>query len=117
MGESMLILASILNLGLSGLSTKFITNDDADRISLCLKVLVESTDDRIKEIFNQDCRAALMDMIEAQGSTETLLGSGSKKPGLHIGTQADQPIKFSQLSKANDLASAGDIVELGLSQA
>ena len=58
-----------------------------------------------------------MDMIEAQGSTETLLGSGSKKPGLHIGTQADQPIKFSQLSKANDLASAGDIFELGLSQA
>ena len=56
MGESMLILASILHLGQSGLPTKAITNDDADRISLCLKVLVESTDDRIKEIFNQDCR-------------------------------------------------------------
>ena len=52
----MLILASILHLGQSGLPTKAITNDDADRISLCLKVLVESTDDRIKEIFNQDCR-------------------------------------------------------------
>ena len=40
---------------------------------------------------------------------------------LHIfllaGTQADSPIKFSQLSKANDLAAAGDIFELGLSQA
>ena len=33
------------------------------------------------------------------------------------GTQADSPIKFSQLSKANDLAAAGDIFELGLSQA
>ena len=33
------------------------------------------------------------------------------------GTQADAPIKFSQLSKTNDLAAAGDIFELGLSQA
>ena len=36
---------------------------------------------------------------------------------LLAGTQADSPIKFSQLSKANDLAAAGDIFELGLSQA
>ena len=57
-------------------------------------------------------------MIEAQGSTEILFGNtGTKKSGLHSGTQADSPIKFSQLSKANDLASAGDIFELGLSQA
>ena len=37
-GEAMLVLASVLHLGQSGLPSKAITNDDADRIALCLKV-------------------------------------------------------------------------------
>jgi len=115
-GESMLIMASVLHLGQSGLPTKAITNDDADRISLNLKVLAETCPDNIKEIFNQDCRVALNEMIDAQGSTVTVTGQSKKSGGLS-GTQADSPIKFSQLSKANDLAAAGDIFELGLSQA
>jgi len=41
--ESMLVLTSILHLGKSGLPTKPITPDDADRISFCLKVLAEQT--------------------------------------------------------------------------
>merc|ERR1712242_289493 len=40
-----------------------------------------------------------------------------KKSASLLSTQADSPIKFTQLSKANDLAAAGDIFELGLSQA
>jgi len=54
-------------------------------------------------------------MIEAQGASEIL--STNKKKNLALNTQADAPIRFSQLSKTNDLASAGDIFELGLSQA
>merc|ERR1719384_1572533 len=53
-------------------------------------------------------------MIEAFGST---MESAAKKKVGSLATQADSPIKFSQLSKGNDLASAGDIFELGLSQA
>ena len=49
-------------------------------------------------------------MIEAQGASEIL--SANKKKNLAINTQADAPIRFSQLSKTNDLASAGDIFEL-----
>ena len=113
-GESMLILASILHLGQSGLPSKAITNDDADRIALCLKFLAESGPDNPKEIFSQDCRQALIEMIEAFGST---MESAAKKKVGSLATQADSPIKFSQLSKGNDLASAGDIFELGLSQA
>jgi coatomer subunit beta len=41
--ESMLVLTSILHLGKSGLPAKSITPDDADRISFCLKVLVDQT--------------------------------------------------------------------------
>ena len=116
-GESMLILASILHLGQSGLPSKAITNDDADRIALCLKFLAESGPENLKEIFSKDCREALIEMIEAQGSTEVLVNASKKKSGTLALTQADSPIKFTQLSKANDLASAGDIFELGLSQA
>ena len=117
MGEAMLISASVLHLGQSGLPAKAMTNDDADRISLCLKVLAESNGpETLKAIFNEECRDALNQMIEAQGSCETILASGKKK-ATGLSTQADSPIKFTQLSKANDLASAGDIFELGLSQA
>ena len=101
----MLILASVLHLGQSGLvckyfyifliinftkkkfyfflqPTKAITNDDADRISLCLKVLAESCPENIREIFNQDCRVALNEMIDAQGSTVTVTGQSKKSGGL-----------------------------------
>ena len=112
----MLVLASVLHLGRSGLPTKAITNDDSDRIALCLKVLAESGPENMKDIFNKECRDALNGMIEAQGSNEAIVSSKKKKSSA-MSTQADSPIKFTQLSKANDLASAGDIFELGLSQA
>merc|ERR1712172_389043 len=89
-GEAMLVLASVLHLGQSGLPSKAITNDDADRIALCLK-----------EIFNKECREALIEMIEAQGASEIL--STNKKKNLALNTQAAAPIRFSQLSKTNDL--------------
>ena len=41
--ETMLVLASMLHLGKSGLPEKPITADDADRISLCLKVLSDQS--------------------------------------------------------------------------
>lgn len=125
LGESMLISASVLHLGQSGLPAKAISNDDADRIALCLKVLAESggAPDSIRSIFQTECRQALNDMIEASGASEIILNAVKKssgklsggKSGLSI--EADSPIKFSQLSKANDLTSSGDIFELGLSQA
>jgi len=36
--EAMLMIASILHLGRSGMATKAISNDDADRLGVCLKV-------------------------------------------------------------------------------
>ncbi len=121
LGESMLVLSSVLHLGRSGLPAKAITNDDADRIALCLKVLAENASDDIKTIFEVECRTALNEMIDAQGgTTEAILSAAvasQKKAAGAASTQADSPIKFTQLTKANDLASAGDIFELGLSQA
>ena len=76
--------------------------------------MAEHGPENLKEIFNKECREALIEMIEAQGASEIL--SSNKKKNLALNTQADAPIRFSQLSKTNDLASAGDIFELGKSQ-
>ena len=76
--------------------------------------MAEHGPENLKEIFNKECREALIEMIEAQGASEIL--STNKKKNLALNTQADAPIRFSQLSKTNDLASAGDIFELGKSK-
>ena len=67
--EAMLVLASILHLGKSGLPSKAITEDDADRISLCLKVLAEQSEAAV-EVFDKECRAAVGMMLEAQAEVE-----------------------------------------------
>lgn len=70
--EIMLILSSILYLGKSGLPLKPITNDDMDRIYLCLKVLSERTPN-IVNIFNDECRAALKTMLKAKSEEEAVV--------------------------------------------
>lgn len=60
----MLIMSSILHLGRSGLCKKQITNDDTDRIFLCLKTLSERTPE-IVEIFRKTCKEALANMLAA----------------------------------------------------
>jgi len=121
----MLVLSSILHLGRSGLTAKPITEDDFDRIVTCLKILSEHHSDRneiVGMVFQKDCRSALDEMLEAQGDTfvSELLGKSKNSDSKDIkamSTQPDAPVQFSQLSKTNDLSSAGDIFELGLSQA
>ena len=121
----MLVLSSVLHLGRSGLPTKPITEDDFDRIATCLKVLSEQVSERneiVGMVFQQDCRSALSEMLEAQGDTlmDELLGksrSKDEKAGKATSTQPDAPVSFTQLSKTNDLGAAGDIFEMGLSQA
>lgn len=112
--EAMLVLTSVLHLGKSGLSEKRINADDADRIALCLKVLTEANE-TVTAIFDKECRQSLVEMLEAQSVLETNMRSSTKRALAAI--QADSPIRFAQLAKSNDLASAGDIFELGLSQA
>jgi coatomer subunit beta len=121
----MLVLSSILHLGRSGLPAKPITEDDFDRIVTCLKILSEQHSERneiVGMVFKKDCRSALEEMLEAQGDTfvSELLGKSKKSDSKDIkamSTQPDAPVQFCQLSKTNDLSSAGDIFELGLSQA
>ena len=52
----------------SGLPSKALTEDDADRISLCLKVLSDqpAPAETLVEVFDKECRIALGGMLEAQ---------------------------------------------------
>ena len=51
-------------------------------------------------------------MLNSQGDTKDV----NKKRKV-AAIQADSPIKFMQLSKGSELSAAGDIFEMGLSQA
>jgi len=114
--ESMLIMASILNLGKSGLPVKNMTNDDSERILVCLRVL-SSKVTGITNIFTQDCRQALSTMLTAKAEQEATTQKAKEKPGHEV--QADDPISFLQLSalRGTELGGAENVFELSLNQA
>ena len=111
--ECMLIIASVLRLGSSGLPEKAITKDDEDRLQLCLKVLSDK-DSLLCTVFSSECRDALGQMLEATVSSEALTTGAEKKVAA---IQPDCPIAFSQLSKLDSLVGAGDVLDISLKQA
>lgn len=69
--EAMLIMVTVLHLGKSSLPKKPITDDDVDRISLCLKVLSECSP-LMNDIFNKECRKSLSHMLAVRLEEEKL---------------------------------------------
>lgn len=67
----MLFMATVLHLGKSSLPKKPITDDDVERISLCLKVLSECTP-LMNDIFNKECRRSLSHMLTVRLEEEKL---------------------------------------------
>lgn len=65
--EAMLVMASIIHLGKSGIPSKAITDDDLDRIAVCTKVLAEKNE-FVRIIFNEECRKAVTHMLEESKS-------------------------------------------------
>ncbi|RZF48550.1 hypothetical protein LSTR_LSTR011165 [Laodelphax striatellus] len=113
--EAMLIIASILNLGKSGLPSKAITNDDQDRLLMCLRALSDDVP-QVTQIFTTDCRQALSAMLAAKTEEDASTQKAKEKPGLRV--QADDPISFLQLSAVRELGGgAENVFELSLSQA
>lgn len=53
----------------TGLAVKNMTNDDADRLYLCLQVLSDKSPVIVK-IFNENCRRALSIMLAAKAEEE-----------------------------------------------
>ena len=61
--DAMLIMASIIHFGKSGMPEKSITEDDVDRLAVCVKVLGERNE-FLNRIFTLECRSAVSDMLE-----------------------------------------------------
>ncbi|XP_055712157.1 coatomer subunit beta isoform X2 [Phlebotomus papatasi] len=112
--SAMLTMSSILHLGKSGFPTKPITNDDIDRIFLCLKTLSERTPG-IVEIFKGTCREALATMLMAQTEEETQALREKQKAAAKV--QADDPVTFAQLASGRNDQLGENVFESSLNQA
>lgn len=111
---AMLIMSSIMHLGKSGFPKKQITNDDLDRIFLCLKTLSERTPE-IVELFKNACREALAGMLTAQSEEEMQEKKSKKKQAAKV--QADDPIAFTQLVTNRNDQLGENVFESSLNQA
>lgn len=111
---AMLIMSSIMHLGKSGFPKKQITNDDLDRIFLCLKTLSERTPE-IVELFKNACREALAGMLTAQAEEELQEKKSKKKQTAKV--QADDPISFTQLATNRNDQLGENVFESSLNQA
>lgn len=110
----MFTLSSILHLGRSGLAAKPITNDDADRIFICLRTLSQRSPE-IVEIFKVLCRDALANMLDAHHTEEQQNQKDQQQKSIKI--QPDDPILFSQLSSGKDNVLGENVFESSLNQA
>lgn len=110
----MLTLSSIIHLGRSGFATKPITNDDADRIFVCLRTLSERSPE-ITEIFENSCRDALAKMLEAHYEEEQQSQKDKRNKTAKI--QPDDPISFAQLSNGKENVLGENLFESSLNQA
>ncbi|KAK2588905.1 hypothetical protein KPH14_001763 [Odynerus spinipes] len=113
--EAMLVMSSVLQLGRSGLPTKAMTHDDAERISLCLRSLACPTP-LLQTVFTNGCREALGRMLTAKAEEDSQNQKAKEKPGSIV--QVDDAIQFLQLNRGSDLTGgAGDVFEQSLTVA
>lgn len=110
----MLIMSSILHLGKSGYPSKPITNDDTDRIFICLRTLSDRTAESV-DIFKRHCREALGKMLEAQHEEEQRMVKDKQKASAKV--QPDDPVLFTQLSNGRDNQLGENVFESSLNQA
>jgi len=78
-GECALILSSIIHLGKSGLCKNAITEDDLDRLSTTLRLIIDQWPDAT-EVFLNECRASLELMLVAKGDVDRHEEHKKKKP-------------------------------------
>lgn len=109
--ECMLIMTSVLHLGKSGLPSKAINDDDADRISVCLKILSDQSA-TLRTVFGSECRKALSAMLAAKMEEELESQKAKQVKGVTI--HADDPISFGQLAPKGSLTGTENMFEVSL---
>ncbi|VDK52230.1 unnamed protein product [Cylicostephanus goldi] len=111
-GECMFILASIINLGKSGLAKQNITEDDLDRMGTTIKLLAQGCTD-LDDAFVEKCKDSLELMLASRHQDKTDEFSMKKKNIIEV----DKTIMFTQLSARADASIGENLFDLSLSQA
>lgn len=117
-GEAMLIMTSIVHLGKSGLPQKSMTDDDYDRMMLCLQVVSERTS-LLSNVFTSKCREALSHMlaVKAEEEEEANKKKKSKEGTDGVVEHVDDHISFSHLTKTSHLSTTDDMFDLAMTKA
>ncbi len=119
--ESMFIMAAVLHYGKSGLAKKAINEDDTDSINVCLRIVSERSA-LIMRLFDDQSKQALTTLLDAKLHDETMIETdlSRKLKGKLNGknqVQADEPLRFGQLTAASDFGDKEDVFDLTLKQA
>ncbi|KJH47708.1 adaptin region [Dictyocaulus viviparus] len=107
--ECMFILASIINLGKSGLAKHNITEDDLDRMGTTIKLLARGCS-QLNDVFIEKCKESLELMLNSCQQDKTDEISTKRK-------NVDKTIMFTQLSARADASIGENLFDLSLSQA
>ena len=113
LAECMLIMTTIIHFGKSSMPKKTISDDDVDRIAICLKVLSDPSP-MLTDIFSEGCRQSLQVMLTTLQEQESEHASAERKA---ISVEADDSINFSQLLSHADLSTKENVFEASLLQA
>lgn len=109
--ECMLLMTSVLHLGRSGLPSKAINDDDADRIGQCLRMLSDRSP-TLRTVFGQECRQALSAMLAAKAEEEAESQKAKQAKGITV--HADDPICFGQLAPKGSIGGTENMFEVSL---
>ena len=116
--EAMLVVASILHLGRSGLPDKPMTDDDAGHLECCLRTLCDQVDE-IGEVFTAECSASLGTMLGGGGDiiSDAIAKASQKKKDSKVRVHVDDAVNFLQLLGKSDVSNTENLFDLTLSQA
>ncbi|KAH7727282.1 coatomer subunit beta-2 [Aphelenchoides avenae] len=113
-GEALLVAASIIHLGKSGLTKTPITEDDLDRLSTTIRLIVDQWPEA-SDVFLTECRSSLELMLSAKGDADRHEDVKAKKAKV---VQPDKTISFTQLSaRVGEGVTGTNLFDLSLSQA
>ncbi|CAI4221409.1 unnamed protein product [Auanema sp. JU1783] len=112
-GECMFILASIINLGKSGLAKSSITEDDLDRMGLTIKLLAQGCSG-VEDAYLDKCNESLELMLA--NKNKCAKEESEKRKDKRV-VEVDKTINFTQLSARADASAGENLFDLSLSQA
>uniref|UniRef100_A0A8R1TIP8 Coatomer subunit beta n=1 Tax=Onchocerca volvulus TaxID=6282 RepID=A0A8R1TIP8_ONCVO len=114
-GEVLFMIASIINLGKSGLAKTNATEDDLDHLGMSIKILCGKWPEA-EAVFLQKCRDSLELMLESKSENERFENETANRA---VEVNVDRTISFTQLAPrvGDGVTGTENLFDLSLSQA